>query len=121
MKGLQIFSVIDIVALIAGLAIYLFIVGKQLAAVASKLEDAADIVWAIKKDADIIEPGLARINTTGGVVAGALPLLYTMAEGIVVGATYVADPDHEENRKPNFPAMGHRRSRLFEGVGAKID
>ena len=44
MKGLQIFSVIDIVALIAGLAIYLFIVGKQLAAVATKLEDAADLV-----------------------------------------------------------------------------
>lgn len=121
MKGLQIFSVIDIVALIAGLAIYLFIVGKQLTSVATKLEEAADLVWAIKKDADAIEPGLARINTTGGVVAGALPLLYTMAESIVVGATYVADPHHEENRKPNFPAMGHRRSRLFEGVGAKID
>ena len=30
MKGLQIWSVIDIIALIAGLAIYLFLVGRQL-------------------------------------------------------------------------------------------
>ena len=93
MKGLQIFSVIDIVALIAGLAIYLFIVGRQLKAVADKLEEAADLVWEIKKDADIIEPGLNRINTTGDVVAGALPLLYTFAEGIVRGATYAQDPE----------------------------
>jgi hypothetical protein len=119
-KSLQIFSVIDVIALIAGLAIYLFIVGRQLKAVGAKLEEAADIVWQIKKDADIIEPGLERINTTGNVVAGALPLLYSFAEGIVKGATYVpaADPEH---REPNFPAMGHRRSRLFEGVGIKID
>ena len=121
MKGLQIFSVVDIIALIAGLAIYLFIVGRQLKAVADKLEEAADLVWEIKKDADIIEPGLNRINTTGDVVAGALPLLYTFAEGIVRGASYTQDPEPEpEDRKPNFPAMRTRRSRLFEGVGAKI-
>jgi len=119
-KSLQIFSVIDIVALIAGLAIYLFIVGRQLKAVGAKLEEAADIVWQIKKDADIIEPGLERINTTGNVVAGALPLLYSFAEGIVKGATYVPET-HPEERPPNLPAMGHRRSRLFEGVGIKLD
>jgi hypothetical protein len=122
MKGLEIFSVIDIVALIAGLAIYLFIVGRQLKTVAEKLEEAADMVWEIKKDADIIEPGLNRINTTGDVVAGALPLLYTFAEKILRGATYDQAPEPSEHeRKPNFPAMGTRRSRLFEGVGVHID
>ncbi len=120
MTTLQLFSVIDIVALIAGLAIYLFIVGRKLAAVAVKLEEAADLVWQIKRDADIIEPGLERINRTGGVVAGALPLLYGFAEAIVVGATYVPEPEHAAP-KPNFPAMGTRRSRLFDGVGVKID
>ena len=50
MKSLQIFTVIDIIALIAGLAIYLFIVGKQLANVATNLEDAADLVWKINKE-----------------------------------------------------------------------
>lgn len=120
MTSLQLFSVIDIVALIAGLAVYLFIVGRQLSAVAVKLEEAAELVWAIKADADLIEPGLERINTTGGVVAGALPLLYGFAESIVVGATYKATPETEE-RPPNFPAMGTRRSRLLEGVGIKLD
>ena len=42
----------------------------------------------IKGNAEAIEPGVEHINRTGGVVAGALPLLYGMAEGIVAGVTY---------------------------------
>ena len=85
MRTLIIWTVIDIVALIAGLAVYLFIVGTQLKKVAANLEEAADLVWKIKGNAEVIEPALKRINRTGGVVAGALPLLYGMAEGIVAG------------------------------------
>jgi hypothetical protein len=113
---LIILSVVDIVLLAAGLAIYLFIVGGQLTKVAERLEECADLVWDIKKNADGIEPGISRINGTGGVVAGALPLLYGMAEGIVRGATYVPAPEDEE-RPPAKPAMGTRRSRQFDGVG----
>ena len=40
MSSLAIWTVIDIVALIAGLAVYLFIVGSQLKAVADDLEHA---------------------------------------------------------------------------------
>ena len=82
------------------------------------LEEAADLVWKIKANAEVIEPALKRINRTGGIVAGALPLLYGMAEGIVVGATY--KPDTTE-RPPARPAMGVRRSRQFEGVGLKAE
>ena len=39
----------------------------------------------------LIGPNVEHINRTGGVVAGALPLLYDMAEGIVTG---VATPIH---------------------------
>ena len=113
---LIVLTVIDIVLLIAGLAVYLYIVGGQLAKVADKLEECADVVWDIKKNAEIIEPGVERINRTGGVVAGALPLLYDMAEGIVTGATYEPEPEDAE-RPPAKPAMGTRRSRLLEGVG----
>ena len=42
---------------------------------------------ASRPDAEPITPGVEHINRTGGVVAGALPLLYDMAEGIVTGAT----------------------------------
>ena len=119
MSGLALWSVIDIVALIAGLAVYLFIVGKQLKAVAADLEEAADLVWKIKADAELIEPGLKSINTTGRVVAGALPLLYGMGEGIVAGATF----KHEEHEADGVarPAMGTRRSRLIEAVCVSID
>ena len=91
MSSLALWSVINIVALIAGLAIYLFIVSSQLKKVATNLEESADLVWDIKKDAEAIEPGLTSINSTGRVVAGALPLLYGMGEGIVVGATFQHD------------------------------
>lgn len=113
---LIVLTVIDIVLLIAGLAVYLWIVGGQLTKVADKLESCADVVWDIKKNAEPIEPDLERINRTGGVVAGALPLLYGMAEGIVTGATYQPAPADQE-RPPAKPASGTRRSRLLEGVG----
>lgn len=119
MSSLALWSVIDVVLLIAGLAIYLFIVGSQLKKVATDLEESAELVWQIRQDAEAIEPGLTSINTTGRVVAGALPLLYGMGEGIVVGATF----DHEEHVSEGVarPAMGVRRTRLIEAVGVDID
>ena len=117
MSTLALWSVLDVTALIAGLAVYLFIVGRQLTKVAGTLEEAADLVWEIKKDAEVIHSGLTQINHTGGIVAGALPLLYGMAEGIVTGATYVPEA-HVDS--VNTPAMGVRRSRQMHGVGVDI-
>ena len=116
MTTLVVLSVILIGLLIAGLAFYLFVVGSQLTRIAGLLEECSQIVWKIKSDAEVIEPGVERINNTGGVIAGALPLLYGMAEGIVVGATYEPEPDDHE-RPPALPVMGSRRSRLHDGVG----
>ena len=117
MSTLALWSVIDVTALIAGLAVYLFIVGRQLTKVAGALEEAADLVWEIKKDAEVIHSGLTQINQTGGIVAGALPLLYGMAEGIVTGATYVPEAHVDSVNKP---AMGVRRARQMHGVGVDI-
>lgn len=108
-------SVIVIVLLIAALAIYLFVVGSQLSRVAANLEDCADIVRTIVGNAQPIIPEVEHINRTGGVVAGALPLLYGMAEGIVSGVT--PPPERRVERPPARPASGRRRSRLQEGVG----
>lgn len=115
MTLLIVLTVIDIVLLIAGLAIYLFVVGSQLTRVAGALEECSDLVWDVKANAEPIKAGVERINRTGSVIAGALPLLYGMAEGIVSGATY--EPAPEGARSPARPAMGTRRSRLHEGVG----
>ena len=116
MTDLVVFTVIDIVLLIAGLAIYLWIVGGQLQRVATNLEECSEIVQEIVADAEKIGPGVESINHTGGIVAGALPLLYGMAEDIVVGATYEAAPA-DAARPPARPASGRRRSRLTEAVG----
>ena len=88
MSNLVLFTVIDIVLLIAGLAIYLWIVGGQLTRIATNLEECNDLVLKIGGNAASIDGNLEHVNRTGGVVAGALPLLYGMAEKIVVGATY---------------------------------
>jgi hypothetical protein len=112
---MMLLSILDIIALIAGLAIYLYIVGGQLTRIAADLEECSEIVAKIAADAEPIMPGLEHINRTGGVVAGALPLLYGMAEGIVVGVTPM--PEEPVERPPAVPASGTRRSRLHDGVG----
>ena len=118
MTTLIVLSVVDVVLLIAGLALYLWIVGTQLTRVAGNLEDCAQIVWQIQRDASLIRPGVEHINRTGGTVAGALPLLYGMAEGIVTGATWTPETSAAvADRGPARPASGRRRSRLLHGVG----
>jgi len=112
---LVVFTVIDILLLIAGLAFYLYVVGSQLNRIATNLEECHEIVDRIVDNAEPIMPGLRHINRTGGIVAGALPLLYGMAEEIVVGATY--QPPESDERPPARPASGRRRSRLHETVG----
>ncbi len=118
MNTLVVLTVVDIVLLIAGLAGYLYIVGTQLTRIAGNLEECSEIVDRIVANAEPIMPGLKHINRTGGVVAGALPLLYGMAEGIVQGATYQPAPP-DAAPEPARPASGTRRSRLHETVGYK--
>ena len=108
-------SVLVIVLLIAGLAFYLYVVGSQLTRVATNLEACAELVRTVERNASVIQPGVEQINHTGGVIAGALPLLYGMAEGIVVGATY--EPAVAGERGPARPASGRRRSRMHDSVG----
>lgn len=130
MDILVVLTVVDIVALIAGLAIYLFIVGTQLTRIAVNLEECAELVRQITANAEPIAGDVDHINRTGGVVAGALPLLYGMAEGIVTGATHqpeesAPEPEARLASDPvpmrNLPSSGRRRSRLHDGVGYAPD
>jgi len=115
MTGMVIFTVIDIVLLIAGLAFYLYWAGTLLAGVATNLEECAGTVRTIVGHAKLIGPGVEHINQTGGVVAGALPLLYGMAEEIVTDVT--PRPEQPAEPEPARPASGRRRSRLLDAVG----
>jgi hypothetical protein len=115
MTTLVVLTVVDIVLLIAGLAFYLYWVGTLLTRIAGNLEECGDLVRTIVSHAKLIGPGVEHINRTGGVVAGALPLLYGMAEEIVADVTpRPAEPDVPEVARP---ASGTRRSRLHDAVG----
>jgi hypothetical protein len=112
---LVVLTVLVIVLLIAGLAFYLFWVGTLLTRIAGNLEGASGIVATIVGHAKLIGPGVEHINRTGGVVAGALPLLYGMAEEIVTDVTPAPEPALVP--EPARPASGRRRSRLHDAVG----
>jgi len=115
MTTLVVLTVVDIVLLIAGLAFYLYWVGTLLTRIGSNLEECADLVRTIVGHAKLIGPGVEHINQTGAVVAGALPLLYGMAEEIVTDVTpRPAEPEVPEVARP---ASGTRRSRLHDAVG----
>jgi hypothetical protein len=83
-------------------------VGPLLTKIATMLEAGDGLVVEIVDDARAITPGLEHINRAGGVVAGALPLLYGFAEQILATVT----------PRPARPgAVGRRRSRIHETVG----
>ena len=118
MTTLVVLTVVEIVLLIAGLAAYLWIVGTQLTKIAGTLEECDDLVATIEQNASVIGPGVEHINRTGGVIAGALPLLYGMAEGIVAGATY--QPSTEDaslgEARVGHPPLPLPRSRRLHPV-----
>jgi hypothetical protein len=114
MKRLVVVTVAVIAVFTGGLALYLFWVGTLLNRIAANLEDSADLVRKIESHAKAIRPGVAHINRIGGVVAGALPLLYGMAEQIVRG---VASPPPSADVENPAGQSAARRSRLHDGVG----
>ena len=115
MTTLVILTLVDIVLLVAGLAFYLYWVGTLLARIAGNLEECGELVRTIVSHAELIGPNVEHINQTGGVVAGALPLLYGMAEEIVTDVT--PRPEPPAVPEPARPASGTRRSRLHDAVG----
>lgn len=119
MTALVVLTVVVIVVLIAGLAFYLYWAGTLLNRIAGNLEESLAAAAGIVADAKLIGPGVEHINSTGGVVAGALPLLYGMAEEIVADVTPRAE--EPEVPEPVRPASGRRRSRLLEAVGYTSD
>lgn len=114
MKRLVVLTVVVIAVLTGGLALCLFWLGSLLNRIADNLEDSADLVRNIDENAKVIHPGVAHINEVGGAVAGALPLLYGMAEQ-VVGST--AGKPTPSPAADTASTPGVRRSRHHDGVG----
>ena len=114
MKRLPVLTVVVIAVLTGGLALSLFWVGTLLNRIADNLEESADLVRNIDDNAKVIRPGVAHINEVGGVVAGALPLLYGMAEQIVQST---AGEPVTPSAADAASTPGTRRSRHHDGVG----
>lgn len=116
---LVVLTVALIALLIAVLAIYLAWVGVLLNRVADNLDDCCESVKTIEGHGRAIIPGLEHINRSGGIVSGALPLLYGHAERIQ--AKLAPAPPPRENGDRAAPSAGRRRSRLSEAVGFRPD
>lgn len=84
---LIIFTVVVIASLIVVLAVFLFAIGALLNRIADNLDDCLGNVITIAGQAEVVIPGVERIDQTGQVVAGALPLLVEGAEGVTVKLT----------------------------------
>lgn len=84
---LIILTVVVIALLIAVLAVFLFVIGVLLNRIADNLDDCLGNVKMIAGQAEVVIPEVGRINETGGVVAGALPLLVAGAEGVAAKLT----------------------------------
>ena len=119
MTTLVVLTVVVIVLLIAGLAFYLWWAGSLLNRIATNLEEGFGTAAEILGHAKLIGPGVDHINRSSGVVAGALPLLYGMAEEIVDDVT--PRPAPPPTPEPARPYSGTRRSRLLDAVGFSPD
>ena len=97
---LIVLTVVVIALLIATLAIFLFRIGVLLSRTADDLDDCTKNVRNISHQADVIGPGVKRINETGTTVLGALPLLCDGVESVATakGAPYV-DPSEAPTRR----------------------
>ncbi len=76
------FALVDVILLVGVLLIYLNWVAGLLQKIDNGLATTVDLVVQIVGHAEPIIPGLQQINRTLGIISGALPLLYRLAERI---------------------------------------
>jgi hypothetical protein len=72
---LVIVTVVIIALLIAALAVYLFMIGELLGHTSTGLKDCLRSIRTIAGQAQVIGPGMNRINKTATDLIGAMPLL----------------------------------------------
>ena len=79
-------SVVVIALFIATLVFFLYTIGALLNRSADNLDDCLQNVKTIAEQAEVLVPGVERINQTGEDLVAALPLLYESAERIDVSS-----------------------------------
>ena len=94
-------TVVVVGLLIAALAIYLFLIGSTLDRTAGNLSDCLQNVRIIADQAQVIGPGVKRLNKTGADLLAAMPLLVDGAEG--VAAKLAPSPAAPATSAPTIP------------------
>lgn len=113
---LVIVTIVTVAALVGVLFFFLLAIGVLLNRIADNLDDCLGNVKTIAQQAEPVLSGIEHINRTGGVVSGALPLLY--GHGDKIAAKLAAPtPAPVNGGYSNVPHSGRRRSRLMDTVG----
>jgi hypothetical protein len=89
---LIVLTVIVIASLIAGLAFFLFRIGTLLNRTASNLDDCLQSVRTVVGHAQVIGPGVTRLNKSGTDLLEAVPLLLEDAEAVAAKLDPAAAP-----------------------------
>ena len=89
---LIVMTVIVIASLIAGLAFFLFTIGTVLNRTANNLGDCLQSVWTVAGHAQVIGPGVTRLNKSGADLVDAMPLLLEDAEAVAAKLAPSAAP-----------------------------
>lgn len=79
---LIVMSVVVITLMIAAFAIYLFMIGNLLNRTADNLGDCQQNLRTVAGQADVVGPGVKRLNKTGGELLDALGLLLDDVDGV---------------------------------------
>lgn len=109
-------TIVVIASVIAALAAYLFLIGKALGRTAGNLGECLQSVRSIAGDAQVIGPGITRINQTGGELVGAMPLLFDDADAVAVKMTPATAAPATSSSTPG-PRVGLLDGAPATGVG----
>jgi|SRR3954465_13338026 hypothetical protein len=109
-------TVVIIGLLIAALTIYLFMIGIVLNRIAGNLGDCLHSVRTIFGQAQVVGPGIKRLNKTGEELLGAMPLLVEGADG--VAAKLAPSSDVPTLSAPASPTLTGSAARPAGGVDA---
>ena len=82
---LVILTILEVVALVVVLAIYLTLVSRHLRSIASSLAKVTFGVRAVEQQVSVIGPGVGKVNETLEDIAGALPGIAENAERLAAG------------------------------------
>ncbi len=99
---LIVLTVVVIACFIAVLALYLSRIGVVLGRTADSLADCLQGVRMVAGHAQIVGPGITRLNKVGADLLGAMPLLLDDAEG--VAAKLAAPPPEVVAAAPTAPS-----------------